>query len=854
MTQLLSTQQSILRNYKDNIVIGLDLIQHKNEYNYSDILKRLAEKNIREEPFPYEIVKAIPVSILPEEKASQISVRMLVMKKSLSVNLSYYHIISRWYIIVDKAAKRVSAWTSHVDYTQDFLDDINYVAIRFFKFFTGSTLFYPSYVRIKIMSQLIKVLNDQVEKILPLSLEDMRGGKIFPLRPSNSYYSISSLPLGKRCFIFIDSTGFYTIEYKNDLLNAAMNLTGHDISYFDSNTFPLILTGYEINKLSRNNGGKGIKNKLYVINDCLTFGGASLVNAPLNDRIGYRDAVITSLDRENEEFSFIGQMQMQSKTPRGLFELLQQVLSKRNSLFYLSDGIFFQQSRGYARQNSYEWKKEFTEENFLGMNTNLLASYHEKEKKYLLDYPPSSLKKSMSLLDLSSTSDPTFWGSYYQIFTFNRGKTKNKRVIEINSLDDVKKVDVIYAEHLKEEDFATIREKLNKGGYLILKIAEKELIKASFIVYSQYDNKISLPDSSLGEITLEGVKIGDNSYRSTSIKDIIAGLKFDIILNYILDKEIILNSTEEMLTRMFSGVILRYGDDELKDLHPPLKVEVKIEEVITEKVNIPDVNLPREPTIPIVESATPEIIFPNSFTDDLRKITPITRTPGYKPTTIKVSTGKSPKISISIPKEKEEKKTSSIIKCKSLKPGDKINQWNIKDEVVKRLGTIGDGSCLIHAISRVDNDDYPRLDKSENLQEDIQLAKEIIIKERKDLAKNFTLDEYNKYEFKNLGEEYSYKKLYNTLKMPSEFIGHELIPYISDYYNLNILFITCAKDKETYEIYREGRNFEDYPKDRFWIIILWVDENHFETIGLVKNGKVNYLIADSDRIAKLFDN
>lgn len=821
MTQLLTLQQSFIKQFGINTTVGIELITHRKQYDYKEIIKRLQSMNIQGSPFNYEVMKKIPVSILEKDKASQVAVKFNALVAVGDAPYVSYPIEGRWIIVANPKDETISIWTLKLEYTQDFAKTLGSVALLLFRLISGSAIFYSDDVRVKVIGQLSEVLNDQVEKIKFLSVNEIVSGIIYPIKASDAKFAISSLPSGKRYFLFVNLDGIYMISYQEKLENASMKLISNDTTMFDQFLFPFICVGYDIPPRFRRMGGKNIKAPMFVISDCLMISGASLVNSTLNERLENVNQIALATERENVDFHILVQNQLIPETPRGFFELTQQVLSSNQTLFYKSDGIFFHQNGAYNRTSSYEWNSQDVGV-FLGMNTDLMTQYHQKERKFLLNVPINTLSKSMSLLDWSEHPNPKFWTSFYKIYS--RETFDSKKVEKISSFEKSPKVDVVYLETVSDEILDNISKVLKPGGYLVLRIVEKELLHSAFIAYPQSQNQLVLPGNLEIVITRDAV----NEHIATSIKKVMEKLNGKLLYNYILDREILLNSTEEMITRMYSGIVMTIGEGKLSGLQNLVKEEVQVVDLPAPP--IPVVSLP----VPLVEvyaqSAMPIVNISRNNQSFLRQL-------GKEPTPI-------------------ARPTTRVIKpvlqrCRSLSPGVSIQQWTLGRYPATRKGAIGDGSCLIHALSYLLEERYPTLEKSDpKLELQIKKAKEYINEERKKLAKDFTREVYEKLEISKVGlPELSYEYLKKLLNDPSRLIGYELIEYISDFYDINILFFTCDEQENKYDVYRESKKYDDYPK-RDWVFILWVDENHFESLTRESRGEILYLAGENDSLPK----
>ena len=80
----------------------------------------------------------------------------------------------------------------------------------------------------------------------------------------------------------------------------------------------------------------------------------------------------------------------------------------------------------------------------------------------------------------------------------------------------------------------------------------------------------------------------------------------------------------------------------------------------------------------------------------------------------------------------------------------------------------------------------------------------------------------------------------NTLSDSSEWLGEEHIELLSIIFNYNIYFF----NSETKEPYTFGKS-KNYPYDKN-IVLLWVNDSHFEVIGKVYDKKITRLLNNDD--------
>lgn len=108
---------------------------------------------------------------------------------------------------------------------------------------------------------------------------------------------------------------------------------------------------------------------------------------------------------------------------------------------------------------------------------------------------------------------------------------------------------------------------------------------------------------------------------------------------------------------------------------------------------------------------------------------------------------------------------------------------------------------------------------------------------REDLANSLTEEEYAKLAVSKIGgKESSRQAIINRLKNSREFIQDEDMEYIARQININLIFYTCDT-KKGLQLYKGGIYMIDQKYD--WVPVLWVSETHFELLREI--GKENFV-------------
>ena len=181
---------------------------------------------------------------------------------------------------------------------------------------------------------------------------------------------------------------------------------------------------------------------------------------------------------------------------------------------------------------------------------------------------------------------------------------------------------------------------------------------------------------------------------------------------------------------------------------------------------------------------------------------------------------------------------------KPLNPGENpmtVTSTKLKTQELVRFGSPQDGSSLLHAILRAFSKPYKNLTIAEKSGFVIQL--------RKELAENYTEEIHNSISkgfFKTSRvNAYEYGNMKKNLANVNFWIPNELMEYIGNQLNVNI-FILNGIDATPYIFSGATDNIKP---NRLNIIVYWINNNHYETIGLLeKELTVRTAFADNNTL------
>lgn len=181
-----------------------------------------------------------------------------------------------------------------------------------------------------------------------------------------------------------------------------------------------------------------------------------------------------------------------------------------------------------------------------------------------------------------------------------------------------------------------------------------------------------------------------------------------------------------------------------------------------------------------------------------------------------------------------------------------IKGLNYKLEPIR---TIGDGSCLIHAILQSFSKEYLEL-KSDT--EKSKLAKEVRFHLSEILDLELPEEQKIVYQYLSRGELEDLSKVIPEASLEamkkelnsSSFLTFQYIELLCEIFDINIIFIS----KKEGDIYYLGDSELFYKKNRDNILINYIDQCHFETIKVKNKTIFNYknpLIQDIEKYKKI---
>lgn len=485
-----------------------------------------------------------------------------------------------------------------------------------------------------------------------------------------------------------------------------------------------------------------------------------------------------------------------------------------------------------------------TEETIRGLTLELYKRYHQREKDHLF-----SKISGERLFDIGSgrLNDLPRWGKFKKIYAIEddmdkiaiglgrieedkeekmeEGKEGGNRISYVlEKLEDfiekpdevlINRVDVIsfffsistYFDKEKIIDFIDLQ--LKNGGYLLIMTMEKELIDNGFKFLATNEKKIAFPEGPDVRIemtndekiilSLPGTSVVNAINDPPSMKYFVKELKkidIEVVEQYILDKEHCLNQGEKLLTSFFSAWIFKRGNN--------IEREEPFKEIFT---------------TPFFAEETGSIVDEEIISED--EI---------------ISEGEG--------ETGEESGEEAEDKCLTVKESEMREMMRFKGMNLFKIGTIGDGNCLIHAILYLTSSEYRKLNKNGKIA--------MAIKKREELAENFTKEIYEEIIPEDLRNEreYRYSVMKKELGTSGKWLEYKHVKYIAEQFKINLFFFSCQKDK--YSFYSRGN--EPPNPNWSWAMLLWTGEVHFESVIVEKDdGKFLFKISPENSFSKILE-
>ena len=479
------------------------------------------------------------------------------------------------------------------------------------------------------------------------------------------------------------------------------------------------------------------------------------------------------------------------------------------------------------------------ETTLMGQDLELYKRFHRRMKGVIL-----SNARGGSLLDIGSgrLGDLRFWKDFEVVYALEPseeyniegkrrlGGHKGVKVIQIqgNGEDkiEIPPVDNIsmmfslsfFGEKNKLQNLLhNVDVLLKPGGFLLLAVFEGDLLESAFENWPKLANpktkeevlvfpagaSVSIIHNFTSrnpygfdiETTLAGTIVSEQKESPVFMRKLLPLLaKIDIfpVKTWIFDQETFLNPVELYLTRLFSGwVFRRKGVRQISEAG---------KKVISEKT--PEVKLPG--------SSSSEVKLPGSSSS-------VVRTPRVsKPITLRT------------PKSKK------VQTCQILPISEVQNLADFMGYPIQRTGVPSDGGCLIHSILLSADEEYQGMNSKDRTKR--------VQSFRKQLAEDLTVERFNELHISKIGpttvdddeeEAYTHDWLVKRLENPSIYLGNEEVQYLSEYFEVNMIFFKCKEGTTPAEIEEYKATQEDlYDKSWIYIMILWVGGNHFEPLSI----------------------
>ena len=163
-----------------------------------------------------------------------------------------------------------------------------------------------------------------------------------------------------------------------------------------------------------------------------------------------------------------------------------------------------------------------------------------------------------------------------------------------------------------------------------------------------------------------------------------------------------------------------------------------------------------------------------------------------------------------------------------------------------RYGVLQDGSCYIHAILRAFSKSY----KSRPIAEKTGY----VIQFRKELAERYTKEIHDAVGdgFFNSSQvaAYSYENLKAAIGQSSFWVNNHLMEYIGDQLQTNVYIIRGVDA----EIYTFGQTSGHVKHGRKNVVLYWINDNHYETVGQLEEGnRVRMVYPDDHPLIRAFN-
>ena len=732
----------------------------------------------------------------------------------------------------------------------------------------------------------------KVTNLSTLTFNDLKYGGLISGQ-GEEFYSVTYKPDGTRVFVYITHEGIFLLGTTSFLWISDNIIAYPSNGKVSENNLPILLEGEFVPRENRrNNGVTFVEKYLIEVYDCLIFSGKPIVTLPLYERLEWRDHFISLIDRKvKQDIRIVIKKHWSFKNSSQFYEIMQGLFANLETFpNYQTDGFVFTPSGEYLGSKLFKWKP--LEQNTIDVLYKENKWFQKGEKNELIELKlevEGAFKEGI-IYELQPGKD-NVWSVYRE----RTNRRFPNSIQQIQSIMKTIR-DPILETTLIGQDLELFKRFHRRMKGILLSYASGKLLdigsgrlgdlvrweaRAFRKVYAlEPSEEYNLE----GKRRLEGhkgvevIQIQGNGEDEIDIEQV-DNISMMFSLSFFGEKnklrkllkniDSLLKPGGLLLLAVFEGDLLESAfnnwpklvDPEIKEeaLVFPAGAEVRILHNFSSQNTYGfDIETTLEGTIVGKQQESP--VF-------MRKLLPLLEKIGIKPIKTWIfdqETFLNPvelyltrlfsgwifrregtSHEISVPKPISETKVSKakiskprvkpkITTCQILPIGKIEKLSDLFGYPIQRIGVPSDGSCLIHSILSSADDEYQQLDKNGKNERAVAF--------REQLTEDLTEERFNKLHVSQIGitnlgkneeDGYSYNWFLRRIGNPSVYLGSEDIQYLSEYFEINIIFFRCKEGTNPAEL-EEYKMAQDVSYNKKWIfiMILWVSGNHFEPLSI----------------------